>query len=65
MRLIHGLLDEDVPWKTALTIMDRLKSDDVEVNFVKTGDHRLSEPHDISRLMRTFDALLEATASAD
>lgn len=65
VRLIHGLLDEDVPWKTALTIMDRLKSDDVEVNFVKTGDHRLSEPHDISRLMRTFDALLEATASAD
>ena len=60
VRLIHGLLDEDVPWQTAHKIMDKVTSNDVEVQFVKTGDHRLSEPDDIARLLRTVDALLEA-----
>lgn len=58
VRLIQGMQDEDVPWKTAHAIMERLTSDDVEVQFVKSGDHRLSEPHDIDRLLRTVDALL-------
>lgn len=60
VRLIHGLLDEDVPWQTAQKIMDKIRSTDVEVQFVKSGDHRLSEPHDIDRLLRTVGALLEA-----
>lgn len=59
VRLIHGLLDDDVPWQTAHKIMDKVTSSDVEVQFVKTGDHRLSEPHDIDRLLRTVGALLE------
>ena len=58
----NGLLDEDVPWQTAHKIMDKVTSTDVEVQFVKTGDHRLSEPHDIARLLRTVGALLEETA---
>lgn len=61
VRLIHGLLDEDVPWQTAQKIMEKIRSTDVEVQFVKSGDHRLSEPHDIDRLLRTVGALLEAT----
>lgn len=61
VRLIHGLLDEDVPWQTAQKIMEKIRSTDVEVQFVKSGDHRLSEPHDIDRLLRTIGALLEAT----
>lgn len=62
VRLIHGIQDADVPWKTSLTLMERLKSDDVEVQFVKAGDHRLSEPNDIARLTRTVGALLETVA---
>ena len=65
VRLIHGIKDEDVPWETALKIMERLKSDDVEVQFVKNGDHRLSEDHDLARLTRTFDALKEAVDRAN
>lgn len=60
VRLIHGMLDADVPWRTALSIMERLKSEDVEVQFVKAGDHRLSEDRDIARLTRTVGALLES-----
>lgn len=60
VRLIHGIEDEDVPWQTAHRIMAQITSTDVEIQFVKAGDHRLSEPHDIDRLTRTVGALLES-----
>lgn len=58
VRLIHGILDADVPWQTAEKIMTQLASDDVEIQYVKSGDHRLSTPADIARLTRTVGALL-------
>ncbi len=60
VRLIHGIEDADVPWQTALKIMEQLSGQDVEIQFVKAGDHRLSEPHDLDRLTRTVGALLES-----
>ena len=59
VRLIHGMLDEDVPWKTGLSITDKLVSTDVEITYVKSGDHRLSEQNDLKRLERTIMALLQ------
>lgn len=58
VRLIHGMLDEDVPWETALKLQEKLTSEDVEIQFVKAGGHRLSEPYDLDRLTRTLDGLL-------
>lgn len=58
VRLIHGMRDPDVPWRTALTIAERLRSPDVEVTLVKDGEHRLSEPDDLDRLCATLAALL-------
>jgi pimeloyl-ACP methyl ester carboxylesterase len=57
VRLIHGQRDDDVPWETSLTIARRLRSDDVEVQLVKAGDHRLSGDGDIQRLLRTVNQL--------
>ncbi|MBF0248305.1 MAG: alpha/beta hydrolase [Alphaproteobacteria bacterium] len=65
VRLIQGMRDADVPWKTALAIQDALVSDDVEIQFVKTGDHRLSTDPDLKRLTRTVDALLNDLESED
>jgi pimeloyl-ACP methyl ester carboxylesterase len=59
VRLIQGMKDTDVPWATALNIQDALVSDDVTVQLVKSGDHRLSEAEDLMRLERTLEALLE------
>ncbi|MBF0356053.1 MAG: alpha/beta hydrolase [Alphaproteobacteria bacterium] len=59
VRLIQGLEDKDVPWKTALAIQNAVESQDVEITFVKNGGHRLSEPEDLSRLVRTVAALLD------
>ncbi|EKV27701.1 2-hydroxymuconic semialdehyde hydrolase [Caenispirillum salinarum AK4] len=60
VRLLHGMKDDSVPWEWSLKIQDKVASDDVEITFIKTGDHRLSEPADLDRLTRTLDALLEA-----
>jgi pimeloyl-ACP methyl ester carboxylesterase len=59
VRLLHGQLDEDVPWEHSLTVARHLHGADVEVLLVKDGDHRLSRSRDLARLIRTVDALLE------
>ena len=60
VRLIHGSADEAVPYQTSLRLMERLESRDVEVVLVKDGDHRLSEPADLTRLDGAVDALLHS-----
>ncbi len=58
VRILHGQNDEAVPWRRSLTLMDRLRSRDVEATFIKDGDHRLSEPADLERLSRALDEVL-------
>ena len=58
IRLIHGMLDPDVPWKTSLRLADRVAAEDVEITLVKSGDHRLSGPRDLDRLCDALELLL-------
>ena len=53
VRLLHGLEDTSVPWKTALKIQNMVRSKDVEVTLIKNGDHRLSREEDLEKLKRT------------
>ncbi|WP_374381119.1 alpha/beta hydrolase [Dongia sp.] len=55
VRLIHGQADPDVPFSVSLRLADRLISPDVVVHLVKDGDHRLSRPQDIERLMMAIE----------
>jgi len=57
VRLLQGMADPDVPWRTALDLAAHLPGGDVEVTLVKDGDHRLSRPRDLGLLARTLDAL--------
>lgn len=57
VRLLQGQCDSDVPWQTALTLAERLRSADVQVTLVKDGDHRLSRPQDIDLLISTIESL--------
>lgn len=59
VRLLHGMQDNAVPWSVSSTLLSTITGDDVEVTFIKNGDHRLSEPADIQRLYRTLDDLLQ------
>ena len=58
VRLLHGMLDDAVPWQTSLRLAERLQSRDVAVTLVKEGDHRLSRGADLARLAATLDELL-------
>jgi pimeloyl-ACP methyl ester carboxylesterase len=50
VHLLHGQRDPDVPWQTALRLAERLQSDDVTIELIKAGDHRLSTEADLARI---------------
>ncbi|MPZ38893.1 MAG: alpha/beta fold hydrolase [Rhizobiales bacterium] len=51
VRILQGVRDEDVPWRHAVELTSRFARDDVVLTLVKDGDHRLSRPEDIERLI--------------
>ena len=53
VRILQGGLDPDVPWTHSLDLADKLRSEDVIWSLVKDGDHRLSRPQDIARMVAT------------
>ncbi len=51
VRILQGAQDPDVPWRHAFALAHRLPSDDVVLTVVQDGDHRLSRPQDIARII--------------
>jgi len=51
VRILQGVRDPDVPWQHAVDLTARFAQDDVVLTLVKDGDHRLSRPEDIERLL--------------
>lgn len=51
VRILQGAKDPDVPWRHAFALTERLPSDDVVLTMIQDGDHRLSRPQDIARLL--------------
>jgi pimeloyl-ACP methyl ester carboxylesterase len=51
VRILQGANDPDVPWQHAFALAHRLPADDVVLTVVKDGDHRLSRPQDIARIV--------------
>lgn len=57
VRIFQGQRDDAVPWRHALDFAEKITSDDVEIVLTKAGDHRLSSPADIDRLIGAVEAL--------
>ena len=57
VRLLHGQSDPDVPWEYSLQIARHLEAPEVITTLVKGGDHRLSSPSDIARLLASVEEL--------
>jgi len=51
VRVLQGGDDPDVPWRHALELANGIRSQDVVFTLIKDGDHRLSRPEDIARLV--------------
>jgi len=55
VRILQGVEDPDVPWGHAVELVSRLGQDDVVLTLVKDGDHRLSRPEDIERMIAAVE----------
>jgi pimeloyl-ACP methyl ester carboxylesterase len=55
VRILQGVMDADVPWRHAVELTARFARDDVVLTLVKDGDHRLSRPQDIERLIAAVE----------
>ena len=51
VRILQGAKDPDVPWRHAFSLAQRLPADDVVLTMIQDGDHRLSRPQDIARII--------------
>ena len=51
IRILQGARDPDVPWRHAFALVHRLPADDVVLTMIQDGDHRLSRPQDIARII--------------
>jgi pimeloyl-ACP methyl ester carboxylesterase len=51
VRILQGAKDPDVPWQHAFALVHRLPADDVVLTMIQDGDHRLSRPQDIARII--------------
>jgi len=51
VHVLQGVQDPDVPWRHAVELVSRFSRDDVVLTLIKDGDHRLSRPEDIERLI--------------
>lgn len=50
VRLLHGVIDPDVPWRQSERLMTAIAGNDVRLTLIKDGDHRLSRPADLALL---------------
>ncbi len=57
VRVLQGGADPDVPWPHALEFANALESGDVVFTLIRDGDHRLSRPQDLARLIAAVEEL--------
>jgi pimeloyl-ACP methyl ester carboxylesterase len=62
VRIMHGLLDPDVPWEHALDLEALLLGDMTRVIAVPDGEHRLSRPEDLDLLFALVDEVVGLAA---
>ena len=57
VHILQGMRDPDVPYQHALKLLEHLPADDVVLTLIRDGDHRLSRPQDIDRMLAAVKAL--------
>ncbi len=55
VRVLQGGCDPDVPWEHALTLFHAIEGRDAVFTLVKDGDHRLSRPEDLTRILQAVE----------
>lgn len=57
VHILQGMADREVPYTLAQELVGKIVEDDVVLTLIKDGDHRLSRPHDIARLIDAVERI--------
>ena len=57
VHVLQGRADDVVPWRHQIELAERLKGDDLRLDLIEGGDHRLSSPRDLDRLVEAVEAM--------
>jgi pimeloyl-ACP methyl ester carboxylesterase len=60
VHILQGMADPDVPYGHAVRLMEHLSGDDVVLTMIRDGDHRLSRPQDIAKILEAAETLARA-----
>lgn len=55
VHILQGRADNVVPWRRQVMLTERLTSADVVLELIEGGDHRLSTPADLARLVEAVE----------
>lgn len=62
VHILQGRADDVVPWSHVATLAERLTGGDVRLDLIEGGDHRLSAPADLDRLIEAVDRMRRPAA---
>ncbi len=57
VRIIQGMEDQEVPWRHVRELTRILKGEKVTLELIRDGDHRLSRPQDIGKMLEVIGLL--------
>lgn len=55
--ILQGRADAVVPWRHATALVERMTGGDITLDLIEGGDHRLSTPADLDRLVEAVEAM--------
>ena len=65
VHILHGQKDDAVPWALSLEFSRICESENIQLQFFKNGDHRLSSPLQIDALLKTISLMVSDLADHD
>lgn len=61
IHVLQGRADTTVPWTHSIRLAEQLTGGDVRLDLIEGGDHRLSAPRDLARLIAAVECMRSLT----
>jgi len=58
VHLIHGMLDEDVPYNVSLKLLEKITSKQMVLKLIKDGHHNLSREEDLQVMSNSLEEII-------
>ena len=58
VKIIHGVQDDTVPFKQSIDVLQMISTDQVELIYQKSGDHRMQNIDGIELIKKTLDEIV-------